>query len=127
MWLDRFRSYPQQEKPLASPTACQARATRFKLDLPVSFSGDGRTHEGRCINVSETGLLARCDDLPDLWTDGRLALEAGEHYLTIRARVARLQGKDVGFAFAITDDNDRAAISLLIAAVSDCPLPEEAS
>ncbi len=124
MWLDRFRLSPEHSKTVELPTSYQPRSTRFQLEVPVSFAVDDQKYLGQCINVSETGLLARFKDLPELWTDGRLFLESGEHYLSINARVARIQGNDVGFAFAILGSNDQETIKVLITSVSDHPMPD---
>ena len=118
MWRDLFRSSPEQAKAVEIPVISQARATRYELDVLVSFVGDECKHDGQCINVSDSGLLAKFDKPPELWTDGQLSLEAGAHYLSIHARVARLQGKEVGFAFSVLTDNDQSAISILIDSVS---------
>jgi hypothetical protein len=127
MWFDRFHSAPAIAKVAEPSPAPPPRATRFQLDALVSFAGEEGTQEGRCINVSESGLLARFDTPPELWTNGRLNLEAGEHFLSIQARVARIQGKEAGFAFLFSNDSDRAAIAILLASVLDHPLSEPVS
>lgn len=126
MWLDRFRSAPARTESVDLPVTITARATRFHLDVVVSFVEDDRTYTGQCINVSQSGLLARFDNAPEPWSEGKVELETKEHYLNIHARVARRQGNEVGFAFSLKTENDRAGISILIQAVSHCPLPEPA-
>lgn len=127
MWFNLFRSSADSSEPVEMPVANQPRATRFPLDAAVSFVVDGSRHEGRCINVSESGLLATFDHPPDVWLDGKVELEAGGYYLTIPVRVARMDGNDVGFAFRLNTENDRAAIRILIDAVSgsSSPAPSE--
>ena len=122
MWLDRFRFSHEHRQTVEQPRVHQIRPTRFSLDLPVSFLADGRTYDGQSVNVSESGLLATFDQLPEVWTDGQLFLEAGEHYLDISARVARVQGNDVAFTFSIATVSDRTAISVLLNSASDRPL-----
>lgn len=122
MWLERFRTTPERRKAVEATTLSQVRATRFQLSLPISFAADGNIYSGVSLNVSDSGLLATCDQVPDLWVDGELSLEAGEHYLNIHARVARIDGNNVGFAFSILTENDRAAIGVLINSASDCPV-----
>lgn len=122
MWLDRFLPTREPKQLLKTPTLVQVRSPRFHLDLPVSFVADGRTYQGQCLNVSDSGLLAKCDSVPEIWTDGQLGLEAGEHYLHINARVARVQGNDVGFVFSLTTENDLVAIGVSISSVSHRPL-----
>ena len=125
MWLDRFRSPVQQTKAVETPAAYSPRATRFLLDVPISLIEDGSERIGQGINVSESGLLATFDQPPELWTDGQLLLQAGEHHLSIKARVARVQGRQAGFAFLINNDNDRATVSILVNSVLDRPVPED--
>ncbi len=124
MWLDRFRSSATQTKAVETPLSHQQRATRFLLDIPVSLIEDGSERIGQCINVSESGVLATFDQPPELWTDGQLAFQAGEHYLSIKARVARVHGRQAAFAFLIHNENDRATIKILVASVSDRPMLE---
>ena len=123
MWFNLFRSSAESSGPLEMPAKEQPRATRFRLDADISFVVDGRRHEGRCINVSESGLLAGLDHPPDVWVEGEVELEAGGHYLNVPVRVARVEGNDVGFAFCLNTENDRAAVSILINSVSGSPLP----
>jgi hypothetical protein len=122
MWLDRFRSSDPHKPAVATAPLLPIRSTRFRLDLAISFVSDGRTFDGLSLNVSNSGLLARCDRLPEIWTDGQLFLEVGEHCININARVARVQENDVGFTFSIITQNDRLAVSLLINSVLDHPL-----
>ena len=123
MLLPLFRWLPSK-KPQQKIVSVRSRATRFKLEIPVSFGGDGFRFEGHCLNVSDTGLLARFNEPPELWIDGELLMEAGGHYLTLYARVARRNNRDVGFAFCINNDNDRASVAILINSVLDSPLPD---
>lgn len=90
----------------------------------MSFSGNEGAHKGQCINVSDSGLLARLDNPPELWTDGQIEVETEEHFLTIHARVARRQGEEVGFAFLLNSAQDRNAICLLVNSVLDSPLDD---
>ena len=127
MWLDRFRSSAAPAKAVEAPPSYQQRATRFLLDVPVSLIEDGTERVGQCVNVSESGLLATFDQPPELWTDAQLTLQAGEHHLSIKARVARVQDRQAAFAFAIHNENDRATVSILVNSVSDRPVPEDES
>ncbi len=124
MWFDRFRSTLAKTTLEEPPTPAPRRATRFRLDLPIAFLADDRRHEGHSINVSASGLLAKFTEVPDLWISGKLELEAGEHYLSIHARVARLQDTEAGFAFLFDTEHDRAAVAILLQSVSDRPLGE---
>jgi len=123
MWFNRFRSPAESSGPLEMPAKEPPRAVRFRLDVDLSFIVDGRRHEGRCINVSESGLLASLDHAPEVWVEGRVELEAGGHYLNIPVRVARVEGNDAGFAFCLNTENDRAAARILVDSVSGDPIP----
>ena len=131
MWIDRFRLWNTQQRPVSrmhEPILDEftPRSSRFKLEIPTSFTVNESLHRGRCVNVSECGLLATFEELPELWAVGRLLLEAGDHYLSIHARVARIDRKEAGSAFLIETANDRAAISILIHSVSEHPDPAAA-
>ena len=116
MWLDRF-SAPPVPAEAEQPGSFSSRAKRFPLDVPICFVEDGHRYDGQCINVSDSGLLACFRTPPELWTAGKIEMEAGEHYLDVHARVARLEDNDVGFAFQPNTDRDPAAIAVLVAAV----------
>ena len=123
MWFNFFHSSAESRGPLEIPATKQPRAERFRLDADISFIVDGRRHDGRCINVSESGLLASLDHPPDVWVEGEVELEAAGHYLNIPVRVARVAGDEVGFAFCLDTENDRVAMRILIDSVSGNPLP----
>lgn len=123
MW-GRLRSSPLQAIVVDAPSSHPSRSTRFYLDIPVSFAVDGCRHDGLCLNVSASGLLATFDQPPELWLDGKLSFETGEHYLCIDARVARRQDRDIGFAFYIITENDLASIRILTNFVADRPMAE---
>ena len=125
MWLDRFRPLPEPTEPAEGSPLTQPRGTRFQLEAPICFAEAELRLDGQCINVSDSGLLAKFDKAPELWAEGQLTLEAGEHYLTLHARVARLQGNDAGFAFSVETENDRATIEILLNSVSSHPVPSE--
>ena len=127
MWLDRFRSRQDSTHVVELQTSYQPRAKRFQLNALISFDEDGLKYDGYCVNVSATGVLATFapPGVPELWTEGRLSLEAGEHYLSIGARVARLEANNVAFAFCIDTDNDRATIGILLDSVSDHPVTDD--
>ena len=114
MGLDLFRSSAESSALVESQATDRPRATRVRLDAEVSFVVGGRRHKGRCINVSESGLLACFDHPPDVWVEGEVELQAGGYYLNIQARVARVERNDVGFAFCLNTENDRVALRILI-------------
>lgn len=122
MWLELFGATLAPEKVAEPIKTYPPRASRYRLEVDVTFIGEDSRCEGRAINVSASGLLAKFDHPPELWTNGRLEMEAGEHYLSLPVRVARAQGNEVGFAFFLESENDRASIDILILAVIDHPL-----
>jgi hypothetical protein len=69
---------------------------------------------GHSVNVSGSGILVRLDEPAELRIGGEIALEVGKWGIEIGARVARMQGRDVGLAFLIRDAHDRLAVQLIL-------------
>ncbi len=92
----------------------QPRPHRFDLNVPLTFAADGEVVCGHCVNVSQSGMLALFDIPLELFTNGELSLTVGEYVLSIRARVARTQGKDAGLAFFLTTENDHRTVAILL-------------
>ncbi len=118
MWFDRSRSATATKKTAHVARTYQPRATRFALEVPLCFVAEECRYEGQCINVSASGLLARFATPPELWKNGKVELETGEHYLDIHVRVARMENDAVGFAFCLDTPTDGAAIEILLNAAS---------
>ncbi len=91
-----------------------SRPARFDLNVPLSFRTEDAVEEGHCINVSATGMLAVFNQPVELFTEGELSLLVGEYFVTIRARVARVQNGDHGLAFQIDNENDRLTVQILV-------------
>jgi hypothetical protein len=118
VWPDRFRKPKGIPNTEPEHSIFIPRATRYPLAVPISFVTDEERYEGHSVNLSESGLLASFSSAPELWVDGKIEMEAGNHYLDIHARVARLEGNGVGLAFCLNTDSDRAAVAVLILVIS---------
>ena len=94
------------------------RSARYDLELPLTLLMEDEELSGHTCNVSETGMLARFARPLDIWTEGTLSLLAGEHYLTLKARVVRTQDREAGFLFLLETENDRRAAEILLDAAS---------
>ena len=90
------------------------RPARFDLNVALTFENEDGVVEGRCINVSASGMLAVFARELELFTVGEVYLEAGGYFANISARVARLQNGDHGLSFQIDSDSDRSTIQLLV-------------
>ncbi|ADW67561.1 hypothetical protein [Granulicella tundricola] len=88
------------------------RPARFDLNLALTFAGDEAVLEGHCVNVSAS------------LRNGEISLLVGEFYISIKVRVARIQGFDAGLAFIIETDNDRHASRLLVEFATSQNQPE---
>ena len=91
------------------------RAARLDLSFPLELLADGEELPGHCQNISESGLLASFADAPELWTSGDLRLHFGADVFCVPARVARLDGSNVGFSFLFRDEGDRESIQRIVA------------
>jgi hypothetical protein len=91
------------------------RAERFDLNLPVRFySSDGLEH-GHCINVSETGMLIAFNAVVDVWLVGKLWLDLNGKQHILKAKTARVMGKEAGVAFLVESAADLDVIKQLVA------------
>lgn len=75
---------------------------------------DGVEVTGTTINVSESGMLVRLGQALEPWVEGEIFAEVGEYYLSIGARVARVQDRDAGLSFLVETDNDRQSIEIML-------------
>ena len=92
-----------------------ARARRLDLSFPLRFEGDCADASGHCMNVSESGLLARFDRPMEVWDVGELSLHFGEKVLLVRAKVARVNENEAGLAFLLRGEADRLAVEEMVA------------
>lgn len=91
-----------------------SRSPRFGLNLPIRlFSQDGLTI-GRCVDVSESGLLGDFDRPLNIWTTGEVTAFVGDESVSIKARVARVDGNQAGLSFQVDNAVGRSAVLRLI-------------
>jgi PilZ domain len=92
----------------------ESRSFRSDLGLPVRFFSAEGLITGHSVNISASGMLARFDKPVAIWMVGELNIHLDEGYINLRARVARIAGREAGLAFYIDDDDDRLAIGRLL-------------
>jgi hypothetical protein len=93
----------------------QDRAPRFDLNLPIRFFSPDGMVSGRCVNVSESGIRITFDRPIDIWLEGDLSFLIGTQYVSIKARVVRVDGRDAGLWFHIHSEADKSVITQLLA------------
>lgn len=105
----------------------QDRAPRSDLNLPIRFFSRSGLATGYCMNVSETGMRAEFDGIIDVWLEGDISFVIEGQQLSIKARVARVDGRDAGLWFRIESDEDKLTIGKLLklAEASKGGLPKE--
>jgi PilZ domain len=99
---------------LAQVNSFVSRSPRFGLDLPIRFFSSDGLAIGRCVDVSESGLLGDFDQPLNIWTTGEVTASVGEESVSIRARVARVDGNQAGLSFQVDSAADRLAVLRLI-------------
>lgn len=91
-----------------------SRSPRFGLNLPIRlFSQDGLAI-GRCVDVSESGLLGDFDRPLNIWITGEVTAFVGDESVSIKARVARVDGHQAGLSFQIDSPASRLEVLRLI-------------
>jgi hypothetical protein len=121
MWFDRFLSSPVHEKVEENPVPVQHNVENFEFKAAVSFTSDESRKDGQCLSMSDSGLVAAFEHPPEPWTDGQLAMTVLEQPVNIPARVARVNGQNVGFSFLIHNNEELAFITALIASILNPP------
>lgn len=91
-----------------------SRSSRFGLDLPIRFFSQDGLAIGRCVDVSESGMLGDFDRPLDVWTTGEVTASVGDESVSIKARVARVDGHQAGLSFQSENAADHLAIQRLI-------------
>ncbi len=92
----------------------QPRAERLNLSFPITFSGDGDTLLGSCLNISSSGMSAHFTRPPELWITGTITLNTGKGSVSLKVRVARVLDREAGFAFILHTDAEREAVRDLV-------------
>ena len=98
--------------------AVQERARRLDLSLPVRFAEPGGETVGRCLNLSESGMLAIFDRALELWVTGRISITVDRTRVEVTARVARVGEREAGLAFLFVDEAERRQMIALVAFVA---------
>jgi hypothetical protein len=72
--------------------------SRVKVSFPATIASGGRTIEGKIENISLTGALIHCKELPNLSKRVRLTVELSGHsyVMSVHARIIRLDIHDAG-------------------------------
>ena len=94
------------------------RAKRVDLSFPVCFVDDGQENQGHCLNISESGLMARFEHEPDLWATGALQLSFAGNAVALPVRVVRCVDQQAGIVFLFEDESQRQAIRALVASAA---------
>lgn len=92
----------------------QTRAPRLDLNLPLHFFSSDEMIPGHCVNVSASGMLAVFNLPIDLWLEGDISFFIEDQHFSIKARVIRVDGGDIGFRFHIDSDADKLTIQELL-------------
>lgn len=93
------------------------KAKRFKAAhrIRVSFVGAAARLSGELVDLSNSGLLVRCSETPELETLGRLGIEMGRESIRIVAVVRRhVSGVGVAFKFNHMNPRDRELLHRLV-------------
>lgn len=95
--------------------AYQNRAERVAARFPVTLTIENQSLSGECINISESGMLARFPVSLELWTIGEATLHFAEGVLALRTRVARVLDLEAGLVFLFTNDDQRSTVAAAVA------------
>ncbi len=93
---------------------CELRAPRFCLELPVRFFSSEGVFVGDCINVSESGVLVAFDQPIDVWLEGQLTATLPDGNISLKARVARVDGRNAGLSFRLQCEAEKLDVQKLL-------------
>jgi len=110
----QYDGNPAHSNPCKEPSKAEDRALRFDLNLPIRFHCSDGMITGHCVNISASGMLAVFDRKVDIWQEGEVSAFSGERHLIIEARVARIDGRDIGLHFKIVSEDDQNTIRRLL-------------
>jgi len=89
--------------------------TRVRVSFPVTMVSGTRSVEGKVENISLTGALVHCTELPNLNERLRLQIELPDHMMVVSAKIIRLDihhtdegapAYDLGVTFIDISDED---------------------
>ena len=64
-------------------------------------------------------MLVRFEEAVEVWLTGELSISLGIQYITVPARVARVDGREAGLSFRIKSDDDRLQVKMLLDAAEE--------
>ena len=95
------------------------RKPRMKTGFQVGFSCGGPQFRGLCKDVSEAGIRAEFDDPISVGSSGLLILRPPTGVLELRAQVAYIEKRQVGFLFLFQTSWERRMTIEFIASIRD--------
>jgi UPF0288 family protein (methanogenesis marker protein 3) len=93
------------------------RADRVETAFPVEFATQEGAVTGHCVNISESGILGIFAKPLELWTTGELTFQFAGGLLGVKARVARVIGREAGLVFLFQHEDERLTVHTAIAFV----------
>jgi hypothetical protein len=104
-----------------------ARLCRYEVNLPIRFFSSDGLATGQILNVSDSGVLVRFDTPVAIWTIGELTARIGDRNLHIKARTARVEGRNIGLNFLPGAPNSTDILRLIDFAQMQSQQPHERS
>ncbi|HEV2134606.1 MAG TPA: PilZ domain-containing protein [Terracidiphilus sp.] len=92
---------------MANIRTFQYRPRRVETGFAVDFECAGRTNQGVCWNMAETGMRAEFASAVHLGDFGQLALYHAGIVLQIDAEVTHVNGRQAGLSFRFQNDRER--------------------
>jgi len=94
------------------------RTPRFSIDIPVQFTVEGSTLDGRCTEIGQEGMTLELKQPLTPNSSGMVSLTYRDHTLEIRARVAHATGTNAGLEFLYNSEEERGDVANLVASVA---------
>ena len=106
-----------------SVSAFLYRLPRFDIVFPIEFLPEGAledtaTSTGRCLNLSNTGLLGSFMLPLGEGTSGVVRLRPASRTFPLRATVTHSEGVRSGLKFAFASDQERQVVRALVDAIA---------
>lgn len=98
--------------------AFTSRAARLSFKFSISFHADGQIVVGESVDLSESGILVKFDEIIEAWIIGELIIQTEKDIFVIRARVARVDGSQAGLVFRPETEAEHEAVRMLIGSLS---------
>ncbi len=109
---------------MTSISAFLYRLPRFDIIFPIEFAHDGQAGDtavtaGRCLNLSNTGLLGSFAYPLGADSVGTLRLKPASRSFALRAAVTHSEGLRSGLSFVFANDQERQVIRALVDAIAN--------